>query len=101
MVKVVESIDEIPKKGVVIVDFYANWCGPCKRIAPAFEELAGTFKNFTFLKVDVDESPDIMELFHVKAMPTFVFLVDGTIIQTVEGADLNRIIDSLQNLSRM
>ena len=101
MVNVIETMDEIPKQGVVVLDFYANWCGPCKRIAPAFEELAGTFKNFTFLKVNVDESPDLMELFGVKAMPTFVFLVDGKIIQKVEGADLNRIIDSLQNLSRM
>ena len=101
MIKVIESMDEIPKQGVAVIDFYANWCAPCKRIAPAFEELSGTFKNVTFLKVNVDDSPDLTELFDVHAMPTFLFLVNGKIVQTVEGADLNRIIDILQNLSRM
>lgn len=100
MVKVIESATEIPAKGVVVIDFYANWCGPCKRIAPAFEELAGTFKNVTFLKVNVDESPDLTEQFDVNAMPTFVFLLDGKLFQTVEGADLNQIIAILENLSR-
>jgi thioredoxin 1 len=100
MVKVIESVNEIPAKGIVVMDFYANWCGPCKRIAPAFETLAGTFKNATFLKVNVDESPDLTEQFDVNAMPTFVFLVDGKLYQKVEGADLNQIIAILQNLSR-
>ncbi len=101
MVKVIESVDEIPKKGIAVIDFYANWCGPCKRIAPAFEELAGTFKNFTFLKVNVDESPDLTELYGVNAMPTFLFLVDGKTVKTIEGADLNGIIGVLESLSRM
>jgi thioredoxin 1 len=101
MVKVIESVDEIPKKGVVVLDFYANWCGPCKRIAPAFEELAGTFKNFTFLKVDVDESPDLTELYGVNAMPTFLFLVDGKTVKKVEGADLKAIVGALETLARM
>ena len=100
MVKVIESADEIPRQGIVVMDFYANWCGPCKRIAPAFEELAGTFKNATFLKVNVDDSPDITEQFDVTVMPTFVFLMDGKLFQRVEGADLNQIITILENLSR-
>lgn len=100
MVKIIESETEIPRKGVVVIDFYANWCGPCKRIAPTFEKLAEEFKQVTFLKVNVDESPDLTEMFDVNAMPTFVFLVDGKVVQTVEGADLNKIIASLENLSR-
>ncbi len=100
MVKVIESADEIPRQGVVIIDFFANWCGPCKRIAPAFEELAGTFKNFTFLKVNVDDSPDLAEHFDVSAMPTFAFLLDGKLFQRIEGADLQQIIAILENLSR-
>jgi thioredoxin 1 len=100
MVKVIESVDEIPKQGIAVLDFYANWCGPCKRIAPAFETLAEEFKHVAFLKVNVDESPDLTELFGVNAMPTFLFFVNGKVVQTIEGADLNRVIDTLQNLSR-
>lgn len=100
MVKVITSLDEIPTQGIALLDFYATWCGPCKRIAPAFETLANEFKHITFLKVDVDESPDLAEEFTIKAMPTFLFLVNGKVVQAVEGADLNQIVRILENLSR-
>lgn len=99
MVKVIESFREIPKQGITVIDFYANWCAPCKRIAPAFERLAETFPKITFFKVNVDESPDLTAEFDINAMPTFLFFVNDKIVQTVEGADLNRVITILENLS--
>jgi thioredoxin 1 len=89
MVKLAASLQEIPMTGNVVIDFYATWCGPCKRIAPIFEDLSDKFyTKVQFLKVDVDESPDLVETFDVHAMPTFVFLKDGKVVKKVEGADM-------------
>lgn len=89
MVKVVSELSEIPKSGSVVIDFYATWCGPCKRIAPMFEDLADKYyRVIQFFKVDVDESPELVDAFEISAMPTFVFLKDGKVVKRVEGADL-------------
>lgn len=88
MVKLVSEQAEIPQQGAVVIDFFATWCGPCKRIAPTFEKLAEAFPNVTFLKVDVDEAPELVNTFDVSAMPTFVFLKDGNEVKRVEGADM-------------
>lgn len=88
MVKIVETVDEIPMKGSVVIDFFATWCGPCKKIAPAFEQLATVYPSIVFLKVDVDESGELVDKYSVQAMPTFVFLKDGVVVKRIEGADL-------------
>lgn len=88
MIALVSDLSEIPHKGAVVIDFFATWCGPCKRIAPTFEALAKSLTSITFLKVDVDESPELVTQFDVSAMPTFVFLKDGREITRVEGADM-------------
>lgn len=88
MVKIVETADEIPMKGSVVIDFFATWCGPCKKIAPAFEQLATVYPSIVFLKVDVDESAELVDKYGVQAMPTFVFLKDGVVVKRIEGADL-------------
>ena len=89
MVKCISSLGEVPMKGAVVIDFFATWCGPCKRIAPMFEDLADKyFPAITFLKVDVDESADLVDTFQISAMPTFVFLKDGAVVKRVEGADV-------------
>jgi len=59
---------------LVVVDFHATWCGPCKMIAPHLEEMDKTMDDVVFLKVDVDECEDIAEEYKVTAMPTFIFL---------------------------
>lgn len=92
MVKLLTEESEIPATGAVVIDFYATWCGPCKRIAPVFEELADKFyPHVQFFKVDVDESPELVDRFEVHAMPTFVFLKNGTVIKRVEGADMTEL----------
>jgi thioredoxin 1 len=88
MVKLVSEVSEIPSSGAVVIDFFATWCGPCKKIAPVFEKLAEVYPSIAFLKVDVDESGDLAELYEVQAMPTFVFLKNGVIVKRIEGADL-------------
>lgn len=88
MVKLLTEASEIPQQGAVVIDFFATWCGPCKRIAPTYEKLSEAFTNVKFFKVDVDESPEIVNQYDISAMPTFVFLKDGKEVKRVEGADM-------------
>ncbi|KAF8790160.1 Thioredoxin-2 like protein [Argiope bruennichi] len=57
---------------LVVVDFHATWCGPCKMIAPFFQDLAEEFKDVVFLKVDVDEVEDVAGQYNVSSIPKFV-----------------------------
>ncbi|OIW31196.1 hypothetical protein CONLIGDRAFT_660982 [Coniochaeta ligniaria NRRL 30616] len=75
---------------VVIADFYADWCGPCKMIAPTFESLSTKYskpKKITFCKVDVDNQQSVAQMYSVRAMPTFLVLHNGAVVQTVQGAN--------------
>ena len=73
-------------KKLVVVDFTASWCGPCRIMAPVFADLAKKFPNAVFLKVDVDELKPIAEQFSVEAMPTFLFIKEGDVKDRVVGA---------------
>ena len=71
---------------LVVVDFTATWCGPCRFIAPLFADLAKTFTNVVFLKVDVDELQTVSQEWKVEAMPTFIFLKAGQVVDRMVGA---------------
>ncbi|CAN6341463.1 unnamed protein product [Urochloa humidicola] len=73
-------------KKLVVIDFTASWCGPCRIIAPVFADLAKKFPDVVFLKVDVDELKAIAEQFSVEAMPTFLFMKEGDVKDRVVGA---------------
>lgn len=75
---------------IVVTDFYADWCGPCKVIAPTFESLATKYakpNRITFAKVDVDNNREVAQLYNIRAMPTFVILKNGSVIDTIQGAN--------------
>lgn len=99
MVKIIEDESQIPAQGIVLIDFFATWCGPCKHIAPKFEEMSKVFSTVTFLKVDVDESAELVDKFNIHAMPTFVFLKNGSMFRVIEGADIRAIGETLEALS--
>ncbi|KAH8712114.1 thioredoxin-like protein [Phaeosphaeriaceae sp. PMI808] len=74
----------------IIVDFYADWCGPCKAIAPHFQKLAEAETKpgkMQFVKVDVDSQQDIARKYGVSAMPTFLVLKSGSVVDTIRGAN--------------
>ena len=70
----------------VLVDFYADWCGPCKAIAPIVEELAGEYSNsIDVRKVDVDSDPQLAGQFGIRGIPTLILFKDGAPVETVVG----------------
>ncbi|KAK8705662.1 hypothetical protein V6N13_049259 [Hibiscus sabdariffa] len=73
-------------KKLVVVDFTASWCGPCRFIAPILTELAKKLPSVIFLKVDVDELKSVAEDWAIEAMPTLIFLKEGSIVDKVVGA---------------
>ncbi|GAA6009084.1 hypothetical protein JCM10207_004087 [Rhodosporidiobolus poonsookiae] len=75
------------KDRLIVIDFHATWCGPCKAIAPKFEQLAAANRNVTFCKVDVDQAQDIARAYGVSAMPTFVFVKNERKVHQVRGAN--------------
>ncbi|CAH9067803.1 unnamed protein product [Cuscuta epithymum] len=72
---------------LVVVDFTASWCPPCRFIAPILADYAKKLPHVIFLKVDVDEVEEAAKEFEVEAMPTFVFLKDGKVVDRVVGAE--------------
>ncbi|XP_030459215.1 thioredoxin H1 [Syzygium oleosum] len=77
----------IETKKLVVVDFSATWCGPCRLISPVLEDLARRLTDVIFLKVDVDELRSVAEDWAVEAMPTFIFMKEGAIVDKVVGAN--------------
>ena len=83
---------------LVVVDFSATWCMPCKMIAPVFEEMSDEFNQALFIKVDVDDVPEIAQRYQVLAMPTFLFLRGGKIVGRFSGASAEKLREMLTSL---
>lgn len=74
-------------EGLVVIDFSAKWCGPCRRMEPELEAAATEFAGqVTFLKVDVDESPDVAMRYGVQGIPNLTFLKGGKVVDVSVGA---------------
>jgi len=89
--------ETVEKDGVIaVVDFYADWCGPCKMFAPVFEELAGENSDAVFAKVNVDNEEDIAIKYGVMSIPTVVVLKNGNeIARNVGLAGKQKICDMI------
>ena len=80
----------------VLVDFYADWCGPCKTIAPAIEAVADSFADrLRVAKVNVDDNPELATRYGVRGIPTLVVFKNGEPVDSVTGAIGQRGIDEL------
>lgn len=84
---------------LVVVDFNATWCGPCKKIAPVYEMLSNKFTDIVFLSVDVDICKETSEKFKIEAMPTFCFIRSQKVLGQVRGADPQKLVEKIGELT--
>ncbi|KAI5199656.1 DUF1000-domain-containing protein [Aureobasidium subglaciale] len=87
---------------IVVTDFYADWCGPCKAIAPFYEQLASSLTRpgqITFTKVNTDNHKDITQTYSITAMPTFMVFKNGRETQRIRGADPKALDAAVKSLA--
>lgn len=87
--KNIKSVDEFKKilseNKKVVVDFYADWCGPCKMMSPMFEAAATEVKDVFFVKLNVDELQSIAQEFEISSIPTMILFKDGKLFEQSSG----------------
>lgn len=83
---------------LLVLDFTASWCGPCRMIAPVVDQLSIQHPDVIFGKVDVDEVPELSTQFNVSAMPTFKFVRDNRVVSEFAGANRSLLQTTLQQL---
>ena len=71
--------------GLAVIDLYADWCGPCRMLAPVLSELEGEYPEVKFCKINVDEEPDLARAFNVKNIPMVAFVKDNTFVDVSVG----------------
>ena len=95
--------DAISQNKLLLVDFWAEWCGPCKQIGPILEEISDEKKNLVNVyKMNIDNNPEIPQKYGVRGIPTLMFFNDGKLVDTKVGSlsksSLNEWIDSNLNI---
>src|SRR5262245_43578594 len=83
-------------EGLVMVDFWAEWCGPCRVVAPALEDLArGSNGRVTLMKVNVDESPGLAARYGIRSIPTILFVKGGEVVDRIVGAASKSVFEAV------
>ncbi|MFC6887326.1 MULTISPECIES: thioredoxin [Actinomadura] len=91
-----ENFDEVAQgEGIVLVDFWASWCGPCRRFAPIYEKSAEKHDDITFAKVDTEAQPELSERFGIASIPTLMAIRDGVIVFAEPGALPDTVLENV------
>lgn len=96
---IIELTDDTIPTNTSVIKFSAQWCLPCKKIAPLFNKLAKQYTDIHFYDVDVDENQLLAERMNITGMPTFVFLKEKKEILRLTGADEKKLSDALKTFS--
>lgn len=81
-----ENLDQILKDNQkVLIDFYADWCGPCRMLSPIVEEIKNERKDVKVIKINVDENPQLAGAYGVRSIPTLVYIKDGKLANQMIG----------------
>jgi thioredoxin 1 len=97
-----ESLDILNEKGLILLDFHATWCGPCRHLSPILDELArDNGDNLKIVKINVDNNSDIASEYGVRGIPSVMFFKDGIEVDKFVGlktkSDIQNIINNLLN----
>lgn len=94
--------DTIAGNDIVIFDFWAEWCGPCKQFGPIFEAVSEKYPDIVFAKVDVDAQQELAGMFQVRSIPTLVFMREKIVVYSnpglISATDLEKGIEQLRAL---
>lgn len=94
--------DTIENQQIVVLNFWAKWCGPCKTLSPIFEELAHHHPDIFFGKVDIEEAKDLAEAFQVRSVPTLMAFKQGELVFEKGGLpNPDQLLQLLENLRTM